>query len=727
MAIESSDGIIDIPAPPPARGNIGTISVVDQHHPGFVNGRYSKDKFDPSLHELWEKWNAILLSWIMNYVSNKLLSGMVYATSAQKEILTPPTHVSEINEGIALFSNNGGYMATNSPSPSNIAMYNNIGGSSSLRSSGPVYRNKKNNLYCNYCHFKGHTKDTCYKLIGYPADFKAKKKIPSINYARDNQSNNDTNSAPISVVFGASVNLARNVEPCQGQNQNIQAGLTGIPQFSQEQYTQILQMLGKGNENDNSYVPAGIANAATATSQGLIKWIADSRASNHMDLFSGKVKEIGREDSGLYVFNHNSKLHVDSAVTTVPQCNASKDFSKSVAMTALLQSFGIIHQSSYVYTPRQNGVAERRHRYILDTARSLRFQASVPLKFWGECTIIVVYVINRVLTPTLQGGCPYEVLHNHLPSFSHLRVFGCLGYVTDLKRGDKVSPRAVPAIFLGYSMTQKGYKMYVIHSRSFQVSREVVFKEDVFPFEHLPTTISSLFSVLDLTTISSTASSISPTSETAESAELASDIVMPEAIVQPLIIRDTPAFVAPTETVDASNSTAHDTPMSLNALEAGRKSTITSRPPMWLKDYVTQKQENANSIAEPKSYYEDVKHKQWIEAMQSEIAALEDNALGVMLTFLLVALVVVLVYVDDLLVTGSCSNLIVKTRNNLKLKFKMKDLDELKFFLRIEFARSRKGIVMSQRKYALKLFSEMGLGGSKPARTPLEFNVKLTS
>nr|XP_016503865.1 PREDICTED: uncharacterized mitochondrial protein AtMg00810-like [Nicotiana tabacum] len=88
---------------------------------------------------------------------------------------------------------------------------------------------------------------------------------------------------------------------------------------------------------------------------------------------------------------------------------------------------------------------------------------------------------------------------------------------------------------------------------------------------------------------------------------------------------------------------------------------------------------------------------------------------------------VVLVYVDDLLITGSSQTLILQTRNDLKLKFKMKDLGELKFFLGIEFARLSKGIVMSQRKYALELIAEIGLSGAKPAGTPLEANVKLTS
>lgn len=49
---------------------------------GFLDGKYSKDKFPLSLHELWERCNAIVLLWIMNSV--KLLSGIVYVCSAQK-------------------------------------------------------------------------------------------------------------------------------------------------------------------------------------------------------------------------------------------------------------------------------------------------------------------------------------------------------------------------------------------------------------------------------------------------------------------------------------------------------------------------------------------------------------------------------------------------------------------------------------------------------------------
>lgn len=47
----------------------------------------------------------------------------------------------------------------------------------------------------------------------------------------------------------------------------------------------------------------------------------------------------------------------------------------------LFQSHGIVHQRTCVYTPQQNGVAERIYKYTLEVARAIRFQGFIPLKF----------------------------------------------------------------------------------------------------------------------------------------------------------------------------------------------------------------------------------------------------------------------------------------------------------------------------------------------------------
>jgi len=86
---------------------------------------------------------------------------------------------------------------------------------------------------------------------------------------------------------------------------------------------------------------------------------------------------------------------------------------------------------------------------------------------------------------------------------------------------------------------------------------------------------------------------------------------------------------------------------------------------------------------------------------------------------------VVLVYVDDLIVSGSHPTPIRWFKNYLSTCFHMKDLGVLKYFLGVEVARSPTGIYLCQHKYALDIISESGLLGAKPASILLEQNHRL--
>lgn len=52
-------------------------------------------------------------------------------------------------------------------------------------------------------------------------------------------------------------------------------------------------------------------------------------------------------------------------------------------------------------------------------------------------------------------------------------------------------------MFMGYSSTQKGYRLYDLHSH-FLMSRRVIFQEDLFPFRHMKAATTPIFPVLDL-------------------------------------------------------------------------------------------------------------------------------------------------------------------------------------------------------------------------------------
>ncbi|CAM8976219.1 unnamed protein product [Rhodiola kirilowii] len=82
--------------------------------------------------------------------------------------------------------------------------------------------------------------------------------------------------------------------------------------------------------------------------------------------------------------------------------------------------------------------------------------------------------------------------------------------------------------------------------------------------------------------------------------------------------------------------------------------------------------------------------------------------------------VYVLVYVDDLIITGSNSVFIDNFVKYLNSVFSLKDLGDLNFFLGIEVHRSSSSLFLSQRKYILDLLDRSNMMGAKPIASPAE-------
>nr|GEU91546.1 ribonuclease H-like domain-containing protein [Tanacetum cinerariifolium] len=89
--------------------------------------------------------------------------------------------------------------------------------------------------------------------------------------------------------------------------------------------------------------------------------------------------------------------------------------------------------------------------------------------------------------------------------------------------------------------------------------------------------------------------------------------------------------------------------------------------------------------------------------------------------------VALLVYVDDIVITGNCKASIESFKEFLKNKFLIKDLGLLKYLLGIEVLENKAGICLTQRKYCLELIHEYGLLAAKPTATPLQDNTVLNS
>ncbi|KAJ1698432.1 hypothetical protein LUZ63_006944 [Rhynchospora breviuscula] len=145
----------------------------------------------------------------------------------------------------------------------------------------------------------------------------------------------------------------------------------------------------------------------------------------------------------------------------------------------------ITHQTTCPYTPQQNGISERKHRHIIELSLATMSYASIPSIYWDEIFSSIVYLINRLPAST-SSSIPYTSLFHKPPDYSFLRILGCKCFPhTRPYNSHKLEMRAVPCIFIGYALSQKGYRCLDLKTNKVYVSRHVQFDESVFPFKEL--------------------------------------------------------------------------------------------------------------------------------------------------------------------------------------------------------------------------------------------------
>lgn len=151
-------------------------------------------------------------------------------------------------------------------------------------------------------------------------------------------------------------------------------------------------------------------------------------------------------------------------------------------LTEWLNNKGIEHQTSTQKTPEQNGVAERYNWTILESVKSMLHSSKFEDRFWAEAVETAVYLLKRVLCSAVPSMTPYQAVKGRKPNVSHFHVFGCDAYAHIPKyERSKFALKALKCKFLGYSETQKAFRLWDPSASKVKISRDVVFNE--YPIE----------------------------------------------------------------------------------------------------------------------------------------------------------------------------------------------------------------------------------------------------
>jgi histone deacetylase 1/2 len=170
------------------------------------------------------------------------------------------------------------------------------------------------------------------------------------------------------------------------------------------------------------------------------------------------------------------------------QCDNGREYDNKVFHKYCADN-GLIFRFSCPHTSSQNGKAERKIRTINNMIRTLLAHSSVPPSFWHHALQMATYLLNILPQKNLSNHSPTQLLYHRDPSYTHLRVFGCLCYpLFPSTTINKLQPRSTPCVFLGYPLNHRGYKCFDLSHRKIIISRHVIFDETQFPFSRLSST-----------------------------------------------------------------------------------------------------------------------------------------------------------------------------------------------------------------------------------------------
>ncbi|GJR60353.1 retrovirus-related pol polyprotein from transposon TNT 1-94 [Tanacetum coccineum] len=154
---------------------------------------------------------------------------------------------------------------------------------------------------------------------------------------------------------------------------------------------------------------------------------------------------------------------------------------------------GISQNFSYPYTPKQNGVAERKNKTLIKAARTMLNGSVLSKHFLNEAVRIACYTQNKSIIVKRHDKTPYEIFRERIPDISYFHVFGCLVFIYNHKDHlGKFDVKADDGYFLGYSFVSKAFRVFNTRRQQVEESYHVTFYESMEAIRFTNTSIDEI-------------------------------------------------------------------------------------------------------------------------------------------------------------------------------------------------------------------------------------------
>ncbi|GKC84779.1 retrovirus-related pol polyprotein from transposon TNT 1-94 [Tanacetum coccineum] len=371
-------------------------------------------------------------------------------------------------------------------------------------------------------------------------------------------------------------------------------------------------------------------------------------------------------------------------------------------------------------------------------SRTMLNEQSIPQKFWCNAVDTSTYILNRILIRPFLGKTPYELFKDKKPSLEYFKVFSSKCFILNTKYYlTKFDPKSTEGVFLGHSPNSKAYIVQNKEIMKVEESLNVKFDESPPP----------------------------KSSPLLDDDILEKDIIENQAIIgtkwvfknkldkngivsrnkarlvaqgynqqEGIDFDETYAPVARLESIRIllAYACAHDFKLFQMDVKSAflngfiNEEVYVAQPPGFVDfekpNHVFKLKKALYGLKQaPKAWYDRLKaflldHLYTMGLVDNTLFTKKRNS----------HIIIVQIYVDDIIFGSTCQELCDDFSKIMHDEFEMSMMGELNFFLGLQIKQLEDGIFFNQSKYVKEMLKKFGLEDSKPIKTPMSSETKLT-